>query len=106
VSEKEIKQYPLISLQMFHYTIGRDSKIDPPYHGKSITYRIAIPAHCSSWVWVQYGQRHQEVGIELSGMATRRPSTDRSVGFSHNRVDYRDHKKNEISDCDPDLAHL
>jgi hypothetical protein len=35
---------------MFHYTIGRDPKIDPPYHGKSITYRIAIPAHCSSWV--------------------------------------------------------
>jgi hypothetical protein len=35
---------------MFHYTIGRDPKIDPPCHGKSITYRIATPANCSSWV--------------------------------------------------------
>ena len=35
---------------MIHYTIGRDPKIDPPCHGKSITYRIATPANCSSWV--------------------------------------------------------
>jgi hypothetical protein len=40
---------------MFHYTIGRDPKIDPPYHGKSITCRIATPAHCSSWVTVESG---------------------------------------------------
>jgi len=50
VSDKEIKQYPSSPLQMFHYIIGRDPKIDPPRHGKSITYRISTPANCSSWV--------------------------------------------------------
>jgi hypothetical protein len=39
----------LLPLQMFHYIIGRDPKIDPPCHGKSITYRIVTPANCSSW---------------------------------------------------------
>ena len=34
---------------MFHYTIGRDPKIDPASYAKSITYRITTPANCSSW---------------------------------------------------------
>jgi hypothetical protein len=54
VYDKEIKSYRWLLLKMFHYNIERDPKIDPPSHGKSITYRIAAPANCSSWVWV-YG---------------------------------------------------
>ena len=51
---------------MFHYTIGRDPKIDPPCHGKSITYRIATPANCSSWAWVYRRLRNFRAGIEAA----------------------------------------
>src|SRR5262249_49852593 len=46
----KIKHIPAIPLQMFHYTIGRDPKIDPPCHGKSIIYRPKMrPKFSEQW---------------------------------------------------------
>ena len=50
---------------MFHYTIERDLKIDPPCHGKSITYRIATPANCSSWVLVAIVKKRLNLDASL-----------------------------------------
>ena len=42
---------------MFHYVTERGSKIDPPFRAKSITYRIATTARCSSWVFEGYSNQ-------------------------------------------------
>ena len=70
---------PVIPLQMFHYTIERDLKIDPPCHGKSITYRIATPANCSSWVRGVKPQAGTEGSNPASSSGESVSEVDRSV---------------------------